>query len=224
MECNSSTAASSSSSTSPFIGFVIKSTIFTTTQVTGLNSIVKKRSGFAKANANRVAFFFAVIFGIVSPKIITKIVNVSVDIHVYFSPNVVITRIEPKAEAAIFTRLLPTNIVDNTSSKFSVIFTAIRAESLPSSSAFSSLILLQEERDISLAEKNAEKTTHTAIAITRIVIYVFILFPPFLLQALLISIVKYDCLSSFAQKPKYLRIQKNLPLLESLGSFQKPIH
>ena len=65
-----------------------------------------------------VAFLFAVILGIVSPKIITTIVRMRVPTHDHLSvPNAVITRTETREEAAMFTRLFPMRIVDSMSSK-----------------------------------------------------------------------------------------------------------
>jgi len=92
-----------------------------------------------------VAFFLAVILGIVSPKIMTAVVITTVDTHVYSSPRARIAATEPSEEAAILTRLLPTRMAERALSKFSVIFKAAFAFSSPSSAWFSILILLHEE-------------------------------------------------------------------------------
>lgn len=46
-----------------------------------MNMIVRPRTKYAYVSARRFALAFATIFGIVSPKMITRIVIVSVDTH-----------------------------------------------------------------------------------------------------------------------------------------------
>ena len=57
-----------------------------------------------------------VIFGIVSPKIMTINVSTSVETHAYSSPRSINTKTEAMEDAAMFTRLFPTKMVDRGSS------------------------------------------------------------------------------------------------------------
>ena len=97
------------------------------------------------AIAYRVAFCFAMIFGMVSPKITTMTVIRTVDSQVNEDPNRFNTRMELRDDAAILTRLFPIRIVDRESSNRSASFSARAALLFPSSAKFSRRIWLQEE-------------------------------------------------------------------------------
>ena len=82
MLCNSSTAASPSSSvSSPRIGPVMRWTRETTRSVRGFNTTLSARTAGATASDMRLAFFFATIFGTVSPKMMTATVTITVESH-----------------------------------------------------------------------------------------------------------------------------------------------
>ena len=65
----------------------------------------------------------------------------------------------------MFTMLFPIRIVVSALSKFSAISRALFAPLCPFSARALSLILLQVENAVSLAEKNDEKTSRTTIII-----------------------------------------------------------
>ena len=161
--CSSSRAASLSSSSTSGSMFVIRFTSVTTIAVTGFKMIIRALIGYANFIAKLVAFFLALILGIVSPNMMTRTVITAVDTHAYCSLRSSITAMEPIEEAAILTRLLPTRIVEMASSNFSAILKATVAFLLPLSLSCSRRTLLQAEKDISDAEKNAEHMTHTII-------------------------------------------------------------
>ena len=111
-----------------------------------------------------MAFFLAMILGMVSPKIITAMVSTTVDTHVQLSPMSFTTMREPSEEVAMFTRLLPTRMADRVLSNFSMIRRASLALEDPDSAAFSSRSLLAEEKVISDAEKKADRATQMTMA------------------------------------------------------------
>ena len=93
-----------------------------------------------------LAAFLAVIFGMVSPKMMTSTVRITVAAQAYSSlPRSRMTSTEPSAEAAILARLLPMRMAESASSKRSVIFTAAPARGEPSSRKFSRRTVLHEE-------------------------------------------------------------------------------
>ena len=106
---------------------------------------VKEMSKEAKDIENAVAFFFALIFGIVSPNMMTSTVMTAVDTQASRSLRTIITAIDPMEDAAMLTRLLPIRIALSASSKRPVIFSAVPARFEPSSRMFSSRSSLQEE-------------------------------------------------------------------------------
>ena len=102
----------------------------------------------------RFALFFAIIFGIVSPKMMTSTVMTTVDTQAYLSsPAISITSTEPIDDAAMFTRLLPMSIAESVSSKRSIILTAIAALFEPPSRALSRRRRLQLDYALSDDEK-----------------------------------------------------------------------
>ena len=103
----------------------------------------------------------ALIFGMVSPNMITMTVTTTVDSHAYPLPISFMMMTDPMEDAAMFTRLFPVSIAPRASSKFSSMPKALAARLSPLSFRFSILILLQEEYDISAPEKKADRMTHT---------------------------------------------------------------
>ena len=82
----------------------------------------------------------AKLFGAISAKIIIKIVSNKVPIQTYSSPNFFITKKVSKAEAEIFTRLLPIRITPKTLLISFLKLFIILADLLPCFSALSSFI------------------------------------------------------------------------------------
>ena len=117
----------------------------TTIKVTGLRMIISAMMGYAKESENLVAFFLAVILGMVSPKMMTATVIAAVDTQVYFSPSASMTATDPMEDAAMLTRLLPTRMVDSASSNLLAIQTASPAFLFPLSRSCSKRTLLQAE-------------------------------------------------------------------------------
>ena len=79
MLCSSSTATSpSSSASSPRSGAVSRWTSETTRYVSGFSTTLSARTAGATASERRLAFFFATILGIVSPKTMTATVTITV--------------------------------------------------------------------------------------------------------------------------------------------------
>ena len=120
--------------------------------------------GQAKTGASLFAFFFATIFGMVSPKIMTSTVVITVESQVQCSPKSSMTTTEAIDEVAMFTRLLPMSMAERESSNLSMTFRATLAPFEPFSAADSSLSRLAEEKHISEAEKKAEKQIRTMYA------------------------------------------------------------
>lgn len=116
----------------------------------------------------------ALIFGIVSPKIMTSTVRIIVASHAYSSPPVTsMTATEASDDAPILARLLPIRIALSASSKCSVIYTAIFARFEPSSRAFSRRMTLHDENAISDAEQKLDRHRHRKMpANTRTVLIV----------------------------------------------------
>ena len=106
MLCSSCEAASSSSSgCSPFRGSVRSFTSPTTSSTTGASTIIMMRTAYAKRSDMRLAFFLARIFGIVSPKIMTVMVRITVASHDQRSfPASVNASTEASDDAPMFTR------------------------------------------------------------------------------------------------------------------------
>ena len=129
-------------------------------QIRGLKIIIIRLIADEAFIANPVEFFFAKIFGMVSPKIMTRTVRTIVAIQVYLSlPIARITSTDASEEAAMLTRLFPMRIALSALSKLPVMRSAVRALRQPfafSSLMFSSLTVLQAEKAISEAEKKAE--------------------------------------------------------------------
>ena len=71
-----------------------------------MKTMVRKRTGPAKARARRLAFFFATILGMVSPKMMTLTVTMTVAIQVSSSPKAVMAMTEPKEEMDRFIEAL----------------------------------------------------------------------------------------------------------------------
>ena len=109
----------------------------------------------------RLAFFFATIFGMVSPKIMTSMVVTTVESQVQWSPAMRMTTTEAMEEVAMFTRLLPMSMAESESSNLSMTLRAILAPREPPSAAASSLMRLAEEKHISEAEKKADRQMRT---------------------------------------------------------------
>lgn len=109
----------------------------------------------------RFAFFFATIFGIVSPKMMTSTVVMTVESQVQLSPAMSMTTTEAMDEVAMFTRLLPMSIAESESSNLSMTLSAILAPRFPPSAADSRRMRLAEEKHISDAEKKAERQMRT---------------------------------------------------------------
>ena len=80
----------------------------------------------------RFAFFFATIFGIVSPKMMTSTVVMTVESQVQLSPAMSMTTTEAMDEVAMFTRLLPMSIAESESSNLSMTLSAILARPVSS--------------------------------------------------------------------------------------------
>ena len=93
-------------------------------------------AGYAIASG----FLAAKFFGAISAKIIIKTVNTSVPIQTYSSPNRFITKYVNKADADMFTRLLPIKITPKTSSILFLNEFTLFADFWPFSAALSSLI------------------------------------------------------------------------------------
>ena len=122
-----------------------------------MKTMVRKRTGPAKARARRLAFFFATILGMVSPKMMTLTVTMTVAIQVSSSPKAVMAMTEPREEMAMFTKLLPMRMAERASSNWSMMRTARAASLEPSSAWFSRRMRLAEEKAISDPEKKAER-------------------------------------------------------------------
>ena len=150
----------------------------TTTRVTGLKSAISTRTGRENISVSRVALREARILGIVSPKMITSSVTISVASQVYPTAFSLNTSTEASADEAIFTRLFPTRMVLSARSKRSWIHSASAARLLPSSFSCSRRTLLQELSAISDALKKAEKATQSRMAAARIQIGVIPSRPP----------------------------------------------
>ena len=115
--CSSSTAASlSSSGSSPRMGAVSRRTSETTSAVIGFRITDSARTAGATASERRLAFFLAAIFGIVSPKMMTAAVTMTVESQVYCSPKATMAMTPASEDSAIFTKLLPIRIALSASS------------------------------------------------------------------------------------------------------------
>ena len=121
------------------------------------------------------AFSFAIVFGVISPKISTTTVItivLTVAPRSLLSPKIPVKNSVAMDVEAIFTMLLPMRIVDKTMSKSSA-SSIVRCIRRVCPMAFS-LTLLSEENAVSADEKNAESNTSIIITISS----VLFIFPP----------------------------------------------
>ena len=169
MSENSSTASSgSSSSASGFTFFVRIPMSRVTTKMSGRNTIFRNETVPAASRAKRLAFFLAVILGMVSPRMMTSTVTTAVATQVYLSfPQRTITSTEEREEQAMFTRLLPIRMALKESSKLRMISSTLPAFRSPSALICSMRSSFTEEKLISEAEKNAEHTMHRMMPVMR---------------------------------------------------------
>ena len=146
MDCSSSTASSGLPASCSGSLQVIRWISFTTSQIRGQSTTIMKRTGLAWRRATVLGFFLVLILGMVSPKMITRMVRIRVASQAYSSPPVIrITSTEARDEAPMLARLLPMRMALRASSKRSAIRRAREARLEPPSFMPSSRMVLQEE-------------------------------------------------------------------------------
>ena len=123
--------------------------------------------GYPKATATRSEFSFAIIFGVISPKMRTITVETATEtaplsdgLGIAFSKMLL-----NRTERVMFTMLLPTRIVERSLSKFSDSASAFLAALLPSCALSLSFVRFRELNAVSVAEKNPENATNIIMKI-----------------------------------------------------------
>jgi hypothetical protein len=116
-------------------------------------------NGKDKAQASFSEFAFANVFGIISQKITTQIVIIKVEIPTPLLPKAFVSTTVATDVAAMLAMLFAIKIAVNALSNFSEILSARLADLLPLSARLKRRILLTLEKDVSIAEKNAETTS-----------------------------------------------------------------
>ena len=125
-------------------------------QIKGVMTNINTRKGAAIAFAKDSAFSLARLLGSISPKISTKTVITSVATPTLPLPRYLVKSTVARAEESIFTTLFPISMAVSALSKLSHIYMAFCALLFPSSASFLSLILLQAEKAVSVAEQIAD--------------------------------------------------------------------
>jgi len=124
---------------------------------------INAESGAAIRVAKLSEFSLARLFGRISPKISTRTVITAVAKPTLPAPNFSVNSTVASDDESILTTLFPIRIAVRALSKLSQIVKALAALLLPPSAIFLSLILLQEENAVSVAEQIADITNNTAI-------------------------------------------------------------
>jgi len=136
--------------------------ILSRTQTIGVSIVITSFIGLDTNNATRSVSFAAIVFGVISPNINIKTVIIAVAITTPRDPNILTNRDVDIEVAAIFARLLPTNIALNNFPESSVKELTNFAPLIPSSFIYLILILLKDISEVSDAEKNADVISSNA--------------------------------------------------------------